>query len=69
MVGNTLFDTILPDKLKVSLSLKTFENFDIMSLKQRICSALTNHFPDNAFEVKLTKTTLYFWITPTRYRT
>ena len=69
MVGNTLFDTILPDKLKVSISIKAFENFDIMNFKQRICTALKNHFPDNAFEVKLTKTTLYFWITPTRYRT
>lgn len=69
MLGNTLFDTILPDKLKISISVKAFENQDISLWKSRIETTLKNHFPDNAYEVKLMKRTLFFWITPTRYRT
>lgn len=69
MRGNTMFDTILPDKLKISVSVKVLNGSDVNVLKQNIQAVLSNHFSENAYKIKLSETMFSFWITPTRYRT
>ena len=64
MAGNTLFNSILIDKIRFNLP-KDYVNDEI---KEHYKDIMSKHFPQNAFKITISRGRLNIEFTPTRYK-
>lgn len=66
MVGNTLLNTLLIDKLVIRAD-KALLNTDTETLVNKWQTVMEQHFPANAYEIKTSWNMVRLIFTPTRY--
>ena len=66
MLGNTLFNTLLIDKLVIRAD-KALLNTDTETLVNKWQTVMEQHFPSNAYKIKTSRNMVRLIFTPTRY--